>query len=275
MPTYYINAPLLAASRDGDSEKVKAILATGASPNAGTTSLCPLTESIENDHALVVKILLQHGADDSDIIPYSGDLRPNVRPIENCLHYAAMVGSVGVIRMLLVMGANVNSPDQIGRTALCRAAEAGITSSVRALLAGGARVDFPDRQGRTSLFWAAAEDHANVVTVLLQAGADVESGRATSRDATTPLLYAAGAGFHEVVDVLLANDADKDHLDRHRRSALTRAVLKEHTVVVKVLIAWKVDLHQVDSSGLSALGHARWMRNRDIVELLENAGAKR
>jgi len=74
------------------------------------------------------------------------------------LSIAAAMGDGDLVRLLLFWGANVNARDDMGRTALHRAAGCGMTRVVEILLEKGAGKGVTDFTGKTALDWADKED---------------------------------------------------------------------------------------------------------------------
>jgi ankyrin repeat protein len=89
------------------------------------------------------------------------------------LTYAAVIGNVEVVRVLLEGGANVESTNDNRRTALHRAAYNGHLDVCRLLLDWGAKVDPVDVLEETPLHDAARQGHLSVVQLLVERGADV------------------------------------------------------------------------------------------------------
>ena len=85
------------------------------------------------------------------------------------------------------------------------AAERGDTALVRSLLSRGADVDTPQGDGMTALHWAAMRGDGELAALLLGAGANVKA--ATRIGAYTPLYLAARHGHGPVVGRLLAAGA--------------------------------------------------------------------
>lgn len=100
---------------------------------------------------------------------------------------AIEAGAVSDIEGFLRAGANVNSRDKYGMTALMAAAgpliatiyfdiqksnDTYIFPTVRTLLAAGADIDAQDNRGWTALMWAARKNNAALVQLLLNAGSN-------------------------------------------------------------------------------------------------------
>ncbi len=71
------------------------------------------------------------------------------------LHLSAWSGQVGVAKVLLAFGADLEVRDRLGQTPLHLAAEFNQEGALRFLLDSRAAVDAKDRQGRTPLSLAA------------------------------------------------------------------------------------------------------------------------
>ena len=137
---------LMTASRTGEIETVRALLARGAGPNAkeerhGQTAI--MWAAAEN-HAAVVEELIKAGADfkssvDSGFTPFL---------------FAVREGHIATAKVLLRAGVDVNAPMEPQRT-------------------GGRRGSYGRPRGGTSaLLLAASNAHYELAAVLLDAGAD-------------------------------------------------------------------------------------------------------
>lgn len=118
-----INEELLAASRKGEVEAVRALLAKGADVNTKTTyGVTPLFYAASRGHAEVVKVLLERGAEVNVKDKFYG-MKP--------LGWAASKGYAEVVRLLLDKGAD----DRDG--ALMAAVAGGHVDTVRVVLDKG------------------------------------------------------------------------------------------------------------------------------------------
>ncbi|MEW6356128.1 MAG: ankyrin repeat domain-containing protein [Planctomycetota bacterium] len=114
---------------------------------------------------------------------------------------AAEAGTYTRASLLVTCGADVNTHDSAGRTALHAAAEKGNKKIVELLIAGGAAVDREDHAGRTPLLLAVLGGHRDVVEALLDAGADPHVTHPT--DGRRLLDIAMANGHNAVADLLL------------------------------------------------------------------------
>ena len=88
------------------------------------------------------------------------------------LSEAAVFGDVNIIQRLLRAGADPDSANRRGQTALMLVARTSNVAAARALLKAGAKVNaIETTKGQTALMWAAAESQPDMVRELLQHGA--------------------------------------------------------------------------------------------------------
>ena len=112
-----------------------------------------------------------------------GRSSPKTRPDATLLMLAAQQGQSGVVKLLIDRGADLNSKDSAGRTALMLVAEEGIGESsgkqseiAHLLLSSGVNVNLRDNNGDTALmrtkkFAGMSAFHDELVRMLQSAGA--------------------------------------------------------------------------------------------------------
>jgi ankyrin repeat protein len=121
-------------------------------------------------------------------------------PIMNATLYA----NVGLMRLLIEQGADVNHANHDGATALMWGA--GDLAKVRLLIEKGAQVDAQSRLGRTPLLIAATyPGNVEVVRLLLARGAKAAVADVSEE---TALTSASKRGDAEIVEVLIAAGAN-------------------------------------------------------------------
>ena len=158
---------LLFASRKGTVEEVKKLLAAGAKVNAfsiepdneGETAL---SGACSGGHLDVVVVLLNAGADPN---PKRSRHLPLVRAASN--------GFVAIVEKLVDAGANLEKADWLDTTPLIRAA--ANLEMTRVLLKLGANVNTQTKNGKTALMRNCFGDKhdLNVVKELVEAGANL------------------------------------------------------------------------------------------------------
>ncbi len=114
------------------------------------------------------------------------------------VHYAAGIGNLPLLEMLIELGADVNAVDKVGNRPLDRAAHMGQTETVKRLLEQGAEPNFKEAM-RQPLHSAVIRNHPEIVGLLLEYGADKKSEDANGR---TALEWAAHKGLPEIAQLL-------------------------------------------------------------------------
>ncbi|MBN2370216.1 MAG: ankyrin repeat domain-containing protein [Vicinamibacteria bacterium] len=117
---------------------------------------------------------------------------------------AARRGRTDEVLSLLRAGADVDSRDTQGRTALLRATTAGRRDVVKILISAEADVDAADRNGLTPLFEAVRLGHIEAARDLLEAGADPDP---RYREIGTPLDVAERQGDRDLSALLRSHGA--------------------------------------------------------------------
>ncbi|HLE71741.1 MAG TPA: ankyrin repeat domain-containing protein [Vicinamibacteria bacterium] len=135
--------------------------------------------------------------------PYFAGTMAIERPVAD----AAARGDIETVQDLLRNGADVNTAQGDGMTALHWAAERGDAKLAEVLVYSGANVNAGTRIGRyTPLHLASRGGHGDVVLALLRAKANPNA--TTTNSGVTPLHLAALAGRPDVVAALLRSGAD-------------------------------------------------------------------
>jgi ankyrin repeat protein len=221
---------LIEASRQGDLEAVKGLLAGGADINAEEPGEVlrydtPLMAA-SRGHLDIVKLLLAEGAD------------VNRRSFEETpLTVACGLGHADIAQWLIAKGARVNVDDQfIYETPLMKACR-GHIDLVKLLIDRGAHVNPKGfHLGKTPLTVGCAGGHAAIVKLLLEGRADTNP-KIASDDGSPgvnviypPLACGTRSNSLEIVRMLLAKGARVDAKDLHGRTALTYAVSPDPSV---------------------------------------------
>jgi ankyrin repeat protein len=122
------------------------------------------------------------------------------------LHWAAQKGDVDLAKMLLYAGANVRATTRLGGyTPLLMAGKNGNTAMIEALVGGGADPNTATTNGTTPLMLAAASGQADAVTFLVGHGADINAKEVKGE---TALTFAAAYGRTDAIRALTAHGAD-------------------------------------------------------------------
>jgi len=195
---------------------------------------------------------------------------------EDDLIAAAGRGDVATIRRLLAAGAPVDARDGAGRTALLSATQADEVEAARVLVEAGADVNAKDNIEDSPFLYAGAEGRVEILKLTLAHGADL---RSTNRYGGVALIPACHHGHPEAVRVLLATDIDVDHVNKLGWTALLETIILSdggatHVGILKQLVAAGADVNLADRDGVTPLAHARARGFREMVAILEEAGAR-
>jgi ankyrin repeat protein len=253
---------LMRAAMYGHTEAARLLLEAGANVKVkdgyGDTAFCYAAGA---GHIEVVKLLL-----------------PTKPDINRALKDAATGGHSDIVRFLNAAGADVNSPSAF-EPALSRAIIWGHVETVRQLIAAQANVNarYGYSKTDTPLWEAIRVDQPDIVKLLIDARVDVNEHY---DDGKTALMYAIEEEHMEIVRLLLAAGANVNTGDSHGATALIYAVSdKDNTEMVEMLLDAKADITKKDRHGNNAALQAAQYgefgrRNKKIIDLLEQAGAK-
>jgi ankyrin repeat protein len=153
---------------------------------------------------------------------------------------------------------------------LADAAEKKAHATVAALLKGGADVNSPQEDGTTALHWAVYHDDLPTAARLIKAGADAS---AVNHYDVRPLSLACTNGNAEIVELLLKAGAEANTTLRGGETVLMTAARTGKPGPVKVLLAHKADVNAKDRKGQTALMWAAADGHATVVEALIAAGA--
>ena len=193
------------------------------------------------------------------------------------LHAAAHRGDVAMIEKLMAAKADVNAIDGYGRTPLHVAAFAKQRDVIRALMKAGANPALLENDRYDAVTIAAVADDEATLAVLLSLGASAKL--TTSRYDGTALIAAAHLGHDGVVRQLIAAGAPLDHVNNLHWTALIESIVlgdggKRHQSTLRALIEAKANLQLTDRQGNTPLALAKSRGYREMVVMLEAAGAK-
>ncbi len=156
--------------------------------------------------------------------------------------------------------------------AVVEAAMQGNREAVRAMLKSGADVNTAQADGMTALHWAATKDDVELARILLYAGANV---KATTRlGGYTPLLMASKNGNAAMIEALVNSGGDANGATTNGTTALMLAAASGKADAVKVLLDHAADVNVKESGkGETALTFAAAFGRADVIPLLAAKGA--
>lgn len=156
---------------------------------------------------------------------------------DTILIFAAGKDDLELVKLLLDAGADSALENNVGETALMRAAMHGHYKVVDLLLARGANINQKSSQDLwTALMYAANNDHFEVVKLLLKAGAHID---AQNSDGDTALMIAVREGFVQIVRFLLEEGAYTHLKNNQNQTALDIARAGGNQEILKLLLEYQ------------------------------------
>ena len=171
---------------------------------------------------------------------------------------ASQKGHQEVVKALIAANADVNAKEakEVNSfTALILASELGHQEVVQALIAANADVNAKTSYGLTALMAASQNGHHQVVQVLIAAKADVNA---------SAFMRVPQKGHKGMEQTLIIADGV---------TALMLASQDDHQEVVQALIAANADVNAKDANGTTALMLASQNGHQKVVQILRKAGA--
>jgi hypothetical protein len=157
------------------------------------------------------------------------------------------------------------------------ATHANQVQTVEALLKAGADVNIRDNLLDNPFLYAGAEGLLEILKLAIAAGADTTI---TNRYGGTALIPACERGHVAVVKELLTHsDVNVNHINNLGWTGLLEAIILSngdavHQQVVRLLIEHGADANIADKDGVTPLQHAKAKGFKEIVAMLEKAGAR-
>lgn len=159
-------------------------------------------------------------------------------------------------------------PGYLGDELILAVETGDLTEVERLLINDGADVNSQDEDGNTALMEAAGNDHTEILEILKAAGADIEV------NGWTALMYAALVGDLEEVERLIEAGADVNAQDNDGETALIRAAGGSClTEITDILINAGSDLNIKDNRGMMAISWAHYYDCTETIVLLLSDGA--
>uniref|UniRef100_K1R814 Protein fem-1 homolog B n=1 Tax=Magallana gigas TaxID=29159 RepID=K1R814_MAGGI len=198
-----------AAARDGraisifamlwnlSSDLVDEVLDFHTSENGQITT--PLIIACRNGEEKVVSILVSKfkiNLEQTGTVKFDGFVLEGA----TALWCAAGAGHLGIVKLLLECGADVNHATKTNSTPLRAACFDGRLDVVQCLVEHGADISIPNKYNNTCLMITSYKGHAEVVRYLLEKGANPDS---TAHCGATAMHFAAECGHLEVVQDLV------------------------------------------------------------------------
>ena len=213
------------------------------------------------------------------VLPASAQVAPTETELHayHGLHAAAARGDVTDIEARIAAAEDKEALDARHRTPLHVAVYQKQHDAARALIRLGADPNKLDIDRYDIITIAAVANDVPMLKVALEGGGNPKA--VTSRYNGTALIAAAHLGHAEIVRTLIAAHAPLDHVNNLQWTALIESIVlgdggKNHTETLRALVEAGADVNIADGSGSTPLKLARSRGYREMVAVLEGAGAK-
>jgi ankyrin repeat protein len=213
------------------------------------------------------------------VLPASAQVAPTEAELRayGGLHAAAARGEVADIEKRIAAAEDKEAVDARRRTPLHVAVYQKQRDAARALLRLGADPNRLEVDRYDIITIAAVANDVPMLKIALEGGGNPKA--VTSIYDGTALIAAAHLGHAEVVRTLIAAGAPLDHVNNLKWTALIESIVlgdggRNHTETLRALVEAGADVNIADGNGATPLTLARGRGYRDMVAILEKAGAK-
>jgi ankyrin repeat protein len=282
--------PLIMAAEGNNLEIVRVLLQAGADPKAVTRKgVSALSAAAERNNRELVRLLTRAGSRENGPALLVPVREGNLALVRRLIRAGADVNRKGAMDMMAPYGTEGLTPLEVAirargwergfvaavgekrsRLSVARAAEAkrktkALLQIIRELVRAGADVNQPASRvdlGGGPLYQAVKAGDMELVKVLLKAAADP--------NADYVLHSAAGEGFVQIVESLVAAGADVNKRDNKGRTALQAASQSSAMLLEK---AMEDVTGKLDSRKLARLEDDWKMRRARVIEILSRFAA--
>lgn len=191
--------------------------------------------------------------------------------VDYCNSLLQLADSPDVVQLLLHAGANPDSLQQCGHTALTLHVQRSSADSILQLLVQCSDTNIPDKNGFTPLHHAIKKSRVSAVKLLLNHGAD--PALANEHSGETPLHLAARRGAGAIVKILITAGVPLSPVKKTGETPLHLAAWSRDTASAFLLLRHGTNVLARSKSGSTALHWASERGDKDMIILLLVGGA--
>ena len=243
----YPMPPLIQAVMTGSVQLVELLLTYGADVNIRFRHGLTVLHKAHSEKPGMFQLLVDHGAD-----LHARDDHGNSPLLCVCSDHNSEPEET--VRVLLNLGADTRSRNNLGETSLIRAAERGFCRIIEVLMEYGADINARNKLGRSALFSAIASPYRGadrVVPSLLHFGANVHLQDSAG---DTALGLAAAKGLDGTVKFIFDHNPNINTCNEAGDTALTlAAAAKGNLDAVKLLLEHGANIDTRNGAGDTAL----------------------
>ena len=213
------------------------------------------------------------------MMPSQAQIAPSAAEIAtyDALFRAVVNQDTDALERELSSGINLDRRDTYGRSALHVAAFHANHEAMRKLVAASADANALENDYYDIATIAAVANDTATLKLALELGCSASN--VTSRYDGTALIAAAHLGHVEAVKILIAAGAPLDHVNNLGWTALIESIVlgdggKRHTQTLRALVEAGANVNLADANGSTPLALARARNYREMVTILQSAGAR-
>lgn len=223
----------------------------------GSIGATPVYTAVMYRQTNALKALLAHNADFQT---------PSTNDAWTPLLAAVWKQDVGIIRLLIAAGADLEATETDGNTPMLIAVQRGRNDVIQMLHDAGAKLNVCDKRGRSVLYFAAIRANTATFSRLLDLGVDPDIHAPPLN--WSPLLDFAWFNKLEFGKLLLDAGANPDFEDETHQTAVYIATRRENADFVRMLLDAGATASVRASDGLTAWHIAKLLNREDIAEML-------
>ena len=149
--------------------------------------------------------------------------------------------------------------------------KSGNVNKIAKMIEQGVNMNVFDDTGYSPLHYACGFDYHDLVKLLLNNGVDINIKNSAR---VTPVMTACQNRRHDIIILLLNNGADVHNKDNHDTTLMHLVCFNGYIDIMKILLEKGVDVNLEDSYGRTPLNYSMCVRdNFDIVDALLKNGA--